>query len=112
VDLFYKLARRQGDAIPIAGIAVALGVADGNCTRARIALGAVAPIVMRAVEAERMLEGETLTPELIEAAAQQAVQAASPVDDVRASAKYRRHCVHVLTSPHASSRGTGQRDAA
>jgi carbon-monoxide dehydrogenase medium subunit len=98
VDLFYKLARRKGDAITIAGIAVALGAADGKCTRARIALGAVAPIVMRALEAERMLEGETLTPSLIEAAAHQAAQAASPVDDLRASGKYRRHCVRVLTS--------------
>jgi len=98
VDLFYKLARRKGDAITIAGIAVALGVADGKCTRARIALGAVAPIVMRAVEAERMLEGEALTPELIEAAARQAAEATSPIDDLRASGKYRRRCVNVLTS--------------
>jgi carbon-monoxide dehydrogenase medium subunit len=97
VDLFYKLARRKGDAITMVGVAVALDIDDGKCARARIALGAVAPVVMRALEAERMLQGETLTPDLIEAAARQAAEAASPIDDVRASGEYRRHSVHVLT---------------
>lgn len=97
VDLFYKLARRRGDAITVAGIAVALEVEGGRCSRARIALGAVAPVVKRALEAEQMLQGEALTHELIDAAARQAVQAASPIDDVRASGEYRRHSVHVLT---------------
>ncbi len=97
VDLFYKLARRKGDAITMVGLAVALDIDDGKCARARIALGAVAPIVKRALEAEQMLQGETLTPELIEAAARQAAEAASPIDDVRASGEYRRHSVHMLT---------------
>ena len=97
VDLFYKLARRKGDAITMVGIAVALDMDDGKCARARIALGAVAPIVKRALQAEQMLQGAVLTPDLIEAAARQAAEAASPIDDVRASGEYRRHSVHVLT---------------
>ena len=44
---FYKLARRKGDAITVTGVAVTLSVADGKCTKVRIALGAVAPIVFR-----------------------------------------------------------------
>jgi len=97
VDLFYKLARRKGDAITVTGVAIGLSVADGVCTRARVALGAVAPTVFRAKEAEAMLEGDELTPTLIEAAAQRAVDDASPIDDVRASAEYRSHGVQVLT---------------
>ena len=94
---FYKLGWRKGDPITITGVAVTLAVADGRCSRARIALGAVAPVVLRAKKAEAMLEGETLTPPLIEAAARQAVHECSPIDDLRASAEYRRHTVHVLT---------------
>ncbi|MDH3911219.1 MAG: xanthine dehydrogenase family protein subunit M [Rhodospirillales bacterium] len=96
-NLFYKLARRKGDAITVVGVAVTVAVEAGKCTTARIALGAVAPVVKRAREAEALLEGEALTPELIEAAARQAAEDSSPIDDVRASADYRRHSVHALT---------------
>jgi CO/xanthine dehydrogenase FAD-binding subunit len=95
--LFHKLARRKGDAITVVGIAVGLTVSAGICTRARIALGAVAPVVKRATAAEALLEGQALTPALIEAAARAAVESTSPIDDVRASAEYRRHGVSVLT---------------
>ncbi len=94
---FYKLARRKGDAITVTGVAVTLSVADGKCTKARIALGAVAPTVFRAKEAEALLEGQALTPALIDAAAVAAVAACSPIDDIRASADYRRHTAEVLT---------------
>ena len=94
--LFYKLARRKGDAITVVGVAVGLTVNKGRCTRARIALGAVAPVVFRAREAETILEGQVLTPALIETTAKAAAAAARPIDDIRASAAYRRHGVHVL----------------
>ncbi|MFQ5775354.1 MAG: FAD binding domain-containing protein [Kiloniellaceae bacterium] len=96
-SLFYKLARRQGDAITVVGIAVALAVEAGRCSAVRIALGAVAPVVKRAAAAEAMLTGESLTPELVDAVARRAVEESDPIDDVRASAEYRRHGVHVLT---------------
>lgn len=98
VDLFYKLARRKGDAITVAGVAVGLTVTNGKCSRARIALGAVAPTVFRARQAESILEGEMLDRDLIEAAARTAAEEASPIDDVRGSADYRRHAVEVLTA--------------
>jgi len=96
-SMFYKLARRKGDAITVVGVAVAMGVEAGKCHAVRIALGSVAPIVQRATAAEQMLEGETLTPERIEAASRSAMEAVNPIDDIRASAGYRSHCVHVLT---------------
>ncbi len=97
VNSFYKLARRVGDAITVTGVAVTLAVANGTCAKARIALGAVAPVVLRAKKAEALLEGQVLTPALIDAAAAQAVAECSPIDDVRASAEYRRHTVEALT---------------
>jgi len=93
---FYKLARRKGDAITVVGIAVALTGKNGKCTRARIALGAVAPFVKRARQAEALLEGKTLTAGAIEAAAEAAMGESSPIDDVRATAAYRKHQVKVL----------------
>lgn len=94
--LFYKLARRKGDAITVVGVAVSMSVERGRCAQARIALGAVGPTVFRAREAEAILEGQAPTPALIEAAAKAAAKAARPIDDVRASAAYRLHSVHVL----------------
>ncbi len=96
-NLFYKLARRKGDAITVVGVAVAMAVEAGKCRGVRIALGSVAPIVKRAIAAEKMLEGVVLTPESIEAASRTVVEEVRPLDDVRASAGYRSHCVHVLT---------------
>jgi CO/xanthine dehydrogenase FAD-binding subunit len=96
-NLFYKLALRKGDAITMVGVAVALTVEGGVCSRARIALGSVAPIVKRATAAEALLTGQALTPALIEEAAQRAVDEVDPIDDIRASAGYRRHTVHALT---------------
>jgi CO/xanthine dehydrogenase FAD-binding subunit len=97
VNSFYKLARRKGDAITVTGVAVALTVAGGACTKVRIALGAVAPVVMRARGAEALIEGQVLTPVLIDAAGVRASEECRPIDDIRASAAYRRHTVHMLT---------------
>ncbi len=96
VNTFYKLARRKGDAITVTGVAVTIVASGGICTRARIALGAVAPVVLRAKEAERGLEGRALTPAAIDEAAAAAARAASPIDDLRASAEYRLHTVEAL----------------
>jgi len=97
VNSFYKLARRKGDAITITGVAVTVSAEGGVCTTARMALGAVAPTVFRAHTAEAHLEGEALTEALIEEAAKLAGDATNPIDDVRASAAYRRHTAQALT---------------
>jgi xanthine dehydrogenase small subunit len=94
---FYKLARRKGDAITVTGVAVTMVVVSGVCSKARIALGAVAPIVMRATAAETLLEGQRLTAALVDEAGRKAAEECSPIDDIRASADYRRHTVHMLT---------------
>ena len=91
---FYKLARRKGDAITVLGVAVSMSMENGACSDARIALGCVGPYVMRAVKAESLLEGQTLTTDLIEA--NQAMEESNPIDDVRASAEYRKQQVPVL----------------
>jgi CO/xanthine dehydrogenase FAD-binding subunit len=88
--------RRELD-IAVVGVASQLTIQDGRCTRVRIALGAVAPVIVRATEAEARLEGQTVTAELIAEAAALAVNAAAPISDQRGSAEYRLHLVKVLT---------------
>lgn len=95
--LFYKLGRRKGDAITVTGVAVAMAAEQGRCTRARIALGSVAPTVIRAREAERFLEGQVVLPSLIDVAGRQAAAMCNPINDLRASGAYRRHTAFALT---------------
>jgi len=88
--------RRELD-IAVVGVASQVSLSDGVCRKARIALAAVAPTPVRATAAEQALEGQPLTPELIERAASLAVEAAKPISDQRGSADFRRHLVRVLT---------------
>jgi len=88
--------RRELD-IAVVGVASQLTLSKGVCTKARIALAAVAPVPLRASQAEHVLEGHPVTPELIERAAAVAVEAARPISDQRGSADFRRHLVRVLT---------------
>jgi len=64
---------------------------------ARIALGAVAPTPIRALEAETVLQDKEITKAIIEEAAEKAAEEAKPISDLRASSEYRRELVRVLT---------------
>jgi carbon-monoxide dehydrogenase medium subunit len=88
--------RRELD-IAVVGVASQLTMANGRCAKARIALASVAPTPVRATAAERALEGQALTPELIERAATLAIEAAKPISDQRGSIEFRKHLVRVLT---------------
>ena len=88
--------RKQMD-IAVVGVAAALTLAGDRIERARIALGAVAPMPMRAGRAEAQLEGETLEDEVLARATDAAVAECSPISDVRGSAEFRRHIVRVMT---------------
>lgn len=94
---YLKHGRRKAMELATVGVAVSLDTADGICTGARIALGAVGPVVLRAPEAEAILTGSRLDGATIEAAARQAMQECTPISNVRSSADYRREMVGVLT---------------
>lgn len=96
---FLKLGRTAVGDISLMNVAV-LGWPNNELPSGaqwRIALGAVAPTVIRAPEAERLLAADT-SPAGVEAAAHAAAAAARPIDDIRTSAAYRRDMVRVLTS--------------
>jgi aerobic carbon-monoxide dehydrogenase medium subunit len=84
--------------IAIAGVAVRLDLAeDRTIALARIALASVGPTPLRALAAERLLQGNRPEPGLAQEAAMAAASAARPISDTRASADYRRALVEVLT---------------
>lgn len=93
---FYrKLAVRKAMDLAMVGVAAGVVRSNGAITHARVALGAVAPVCLRAREAEQALLQEG--PAAAARAAQLAVAATSPIDDQRASASYRRAMAQRLT---------------
>jgi carbon-monoxide dehydrogenase medium subunit len=94
---YIKHGRRKAMELATVGVAVSLDTADGRCTAARIALGAVGPTVLRAPGAEAILTGSRLDAGTVAAAAEQAMLECTPISNVRSSATYRRDMVGVLT---------------
>lgn len=96
---FIKLGLRRAQAISVLSVAaVVRRDAQGVITQAAISLGAVAPVVIRATDAEQFLIGKRLDESVIGAAARLAQAAAAPIDDIRATAAYRRAMVETLTA--------------
>lgn len=95
---YYKLGKRRADAISIVSVAMRVGFAGGRVATARIALGAVAPVAMRAAEAEKTVQGEVLNDATIAAAAQAAAAESRPIDDFRSGGSYRKQMVEVLVA--------------
>lgn len=94
----YQRRTRTAMDIAVVGAAAAITLNGGStCTEARICLTSVGPTPLRAAAAEAMLRGKALTAERIAEAAAAAAAEARPIDDVRASAAYRRAIVEVLT---------------
>jgi len=69
---------------------------QGRAKWARIALGAVAPTPLRAVNAEKLLLGRKLDESALAEVCGEAAREVRPVTDVRASAGYRREMCRVL----------------
>ena len=98
---YYKLQLRRAMAIAVLGVAVVLRMEKSVCVEAAISLGAVAAVPYRAQAAEACLRGKEVGEADIEAAAAAAEDSARPIDDVRASAAYRKKMCGVLVRPLA-----------
>jgi carbon-monoxide dehydrogenase medium subunit len=69
---------------------------EGNCESAAIALGAVAPTVVRVPKAEQALAGRAIDDAVLAAVAAAASEACNPIDDKRGTKEYRRQVAGVL----------------
>ena len=98
-SLYIKHSPRGAMDIATVGVASVVSLEeDGQtCREVHIALGAVGPIPFRATEAENLLKGKAISPDTIAEAAETARNAATPIDDVRGTASYRRDMVEALT---------------
>jgi xanthine dehydrogenase iron-sulfur cluster and FAD-binding subunit A len=95
IGTFYKLGLRKAQAISLVNCAVILSFDNGRIKHAEITLGAVAPIISHAKDAEEYLKGRRLDDETIEKAAELAKMTARPIDDIRSSHEYRHEMVRV-----------------
>ncbi len=95
---YLKLGRNRVGDLAIIGV-TALGYPDETPSgyRFRLALASVAPVPLVPVRAQAMLAEQLLEPGVIRAAAEAAMEASVPIDDVRGSARYRRLMVRTLT---------------
>jgi carbon-monoxide dehydrogenase medium subunit len=82
--------------IAVAGVAVRRIPSNGQDERVHIALGAVAPVPMIARRAQEALQDGDESPAAMARAAAAAAEECSPIDDVRATAAYRRRLVEIL----------------
>lgn len=91
VRRFDKVGLRKSLAIAVASFCGLLDFDDsGRVSKARFAWGSVGPTVLQSVQAEQAVLGSQLEPETIEQAVAEATEAVRPIDDLRASARYRK----------------------
>ena len=94
---YHRLSARSAVDMAAASATAFLALdSAGHIDQARVALGAVAPTPVRCPQAEIILMGERPDADLLKKAALATLQSASPIDDVRATAKYRSAIIPVL----------------
>jgi CO/xanthine dehydrogenase FAD-binding subunit len=93
---FNKLGQRKALAIAKVSVAGYLDFKGGVVEEARIALGAVAPTVIRAEKAEQSLKGKELSEEVIAEAGRLTTEASKAITDIRSNAEYRDEMAGLL----------------
>lgn len=96
--VFIKLGLRRAQAISIVNVAIILTMQANRVKQAIITLGAVAPVIIHATQAEEYLADRELDENTISRAAELAKQDAHPIDDIRGSLEYRYEVVRVCTA--------------
>ena len=96
--VFIKLGLRRAQAISVINLALTVTLDTETVTAATLALGCVAPTVVRAPATEAFLTGKPLTADVIAEAGRVAAGEIAPIDDLRGTASYRLRTVRNLTS--------------
>ena len=93
---YRKVGTRRAQAISKVCFAGTARVHDGRIADVHIALGSVAPTVLRATATEQSLRGEKLSPALLRVAQDALARDIAPLDDMRSTALYRRRVAQNL----------------
>lgn len=93
--VFLKKGRVKMD-LALASLAMLVEMEGETCRKARIAAGAVAPVPIRLHSVESLLEGNTVSAELVTEAQRLAAESVRPITDIRTTEDYRRHLVGVF----------------
>ena len=95
--IYSKYALRRAQAISVVNSTIILSFDKDTVTHASITMGAVAPTIVHAKEAEAFLAGKKLSTQTIETAADLISKASTPITDIRSSAQYRQEIVKVIS---------------
>jgi CO/xanthine dehydrogenase FAD-binding subunit len=95
-EYYRKVGTRRAQAISKICFAAVASVEEGRINDVRIALGSVAPTVLRAAKTEKILNGEKLSSALLKTAQETLGREISPIDDMRSTAVYRRRVAQNL----------------
>jgi carbon-monoxide dehydrogenase medium subunit len=94
---YLKWTPRAREDKPLVGLAVLLELENGTCTNARLAVGGVADRPILLGVASSLLVGKELSETSIDEAAEAAADEVDPIEDVQASAEYRRDMLRLWT---------------
>jgi CO/xanthine dehydrogenase FAD-binding subunit len=86
---YRKVGTRKAQAISKVCFAGAAHMENGAVRDVRIAVGSVAPTVVRCVKTETLLRGQRIDAAVIRAAREELAREIAPIDDMRSSARYR-----------------------
>jgi len=95
-EYYRKVGTRKAQAISKICFAAAASIERGRINDVKIALGSVAPTVLRAAETEKILNGEKFSSALLRTAQETLSHEISPIDDMRSTAVYRRRVAQNL----------------
>jgi len=90
IDFFWKVGTRRAQAISKTVMAAKARVNDGRIDEISIAVGSVAPTVVRAHQTENLLTGAVITNALMDDARKMIAQEIAPITDLRSTEHYRR----------------------
>ena len=93
---YEKFVRRAEDWAMV-GVSAVVKSSGGTCEDVRVGLTHMASTPLRATAVEEALRGQSLSPESIAAAAEQAAEGTDPPGDLNATPEYKQHLARVLT---------------
>ena len=95
-SIFLKYAIRKSQAISICNAAIILTLNNLKVQAASIILGSIAPTVVNATDSEKYIIGREINEKTINEVASLSLNVASPIDDIRGSASFRKKAIIML----------------